>query len=204
MQPFPPPKTYRKRLLAIIDRHRAQARWYPRLLDWLIKRPDLQQRLPSTFLHPTRQSAYHPKPSFTRAAQPTATVTSKLVPSTCRICVIPQPAPSSYAGNRRTTFQLGPTMRTSPSGLPRNRLSEPQHRAEMLLPAKRSASASEGGAICVVSKKVKDRHWGRRRGLARLCRVTVFERGWKGGVDGLSAPWWHLPRRLEVSGRGGL
>ena len=102
-----------------------------------------------------------PAPLFpTRAAQPTATVTSKLVPSTCRICVIPHPAPSSYAGNRRTTFQLGPTMRTSPSGLPRNRLSEPQHRAEMLLPAKRSASASGGGAICVVSKKVKDRHCG--------------------------------------------
>ena len=69
---------------------------------------------------------------------------------------------SSYAAKLRTTFQLGPTMRTAPSRPPRNRLSEPQQRADTTSwLSSRARVSSVPGAVSGIwdaSKKSKDRH----------------------------------------------
>lgn len=62
------------------------------------------------------------------ALRSSPTVTSRLVPSTWRMCEM---RIFSWAWKLRTMRQLGPTMRTWPSALPRKRLSEPEQTLEI-------------------------------------------------------------------------
>lgn len=67
----------------------------------------------------------------------------------------------SCAWKLRTIRQLGPTMRTWPSELPRKRLSEPEQTLEIsLLSKKARVSSSSASLTWLTSKKSKDFHCG--------------------------------------------
>lgn len=143
-------------------------------------------------------------------------VTSMLVPSTCRMCVI---APASCAWKLRTTFQFFPTMLTIPSSEPRNRLSEPAQTLEMSLLSKSCCVSSSGNGTRVTSKKSKDFHcavvsgytdsgrWGQRTEMAivmhwllRLMLAVWSPRGYRHGLGayGASAPPDAAPQWLAL------
>lgn len=84
-----------------------------------------------------------------------ATVTSRLVPSTCRMLVM---LAVSCAWKRLTTFQLLPMMLTQPSCDPRNRLSEPAQTLDISLPSKSWRDSVSGREIWATSKKSNDFH----------------------------------------------
>lgn len=86
----------------------------------------------------------------------TATVISKLVPSTCRMWVM---APDSCAWNFLTTFQPFPIILTFPSYDPRNRLSDPVQRLETSLLSNSWRVSSSGEVTWETSKKSNDFHF---------------------------------------------
>lgn len=77
-------------------------------------------------------------------------VTNKDVPSTCFMCVI---EPVSCAWNVRRILKDGESMRTTPSWLPRKRLSEPEQTQLISLLSKKDRLSSSGGLTWLTSKK---------------------------------------------------
>lgn len=152
-------RTYRKLSSTIANGNRTEACRLVRLLDKLIECPDLQHWLANhVLLHNlsiNSREGNRVSKLVRRVARLTAIVTSKLVPSTCRMWLI---LPASCARNRRITFHDLPMMLTYPSSDPRKRLSEPAHTLEISLPSKSCDVSSSGRGIWVTSKKSNDFH----------------------------------------------
>lgn len=142
-----PRSAYWELFASIIDVDNTQAGRQSCLLHRLVQGPNLQHGLIAQVLLQTI-STY--ASLLGKAFIRTETVTSKLVPSTWRMWVM---RPVSCAWKLRTTFQLGPIMRTYPLSLPMKRLSEPEHTLEISLFSKDDRVSSSPSLTWLTSKK---------------------------------------------------
>lgn len=142
--------THWKLSVSVVDGDGAQTGRQPRPLDRLVECPDLQHWFVAQVLL-FEVSTFDATPTPIQGSiMRTETVTSKLVPSTWSMCVM---RPVSCAWKLRTTFQLGPMMRTYPLSLPRNRLSEPEHTLDISLFSKKDRVSSSPSLTWLTSKK---------------------------------------------------
>lgn len=171
--------THRKLFPPIVDCHAAQAGGHARLLDRLVKSPDLEHGLAAEVLLLRVESQPPPGLHVYTHRYHTPTVTSKLVPSTWRMW---ETRTFSWAWKLRTIRQLGPTMRTWPSELPRKRLSEPEQTLDISLPSKKArVSSSSASLTWLTSKKSKDFHCGSGRAGGQCIGFTRLFLCWEGG-----------------------
>lgn len=145
--------SYWKLAPAVVDGDGAEARRHVGLLNELVKRPDLEHRLAGEILLHFVSRFASRRLLFGHLR--TATVSSMLVPSTWRNCVM---LPVSWAWNLLTTFQLLPMMLTVPSLQPKKRLSEPAQMPDTSLCSNSCLLSPSGRLTCKASKKSNDFH----------------------------------------------